>query len=115
LRNRSVRIPILAIAVLSVLALFVCPAGAQAPKPIAKQGLIDALRIGGLTLQELIQFVRDRGVDFQVSPEVEAELRSAAAQRDLIEAVRGRSAEQERDRRASSSRHATGADRAARG
>jgi hypothetical protein len=89
MRNRFVRIPILAIAVLSVLALFVCPAGAQAPKPITKQGLIDALRIGGLTLQELIQFVRDRGVDFQVTPEVEAELRSAAAQRELVEAVRG--------------------------
>ena len=89
MRNRFVRIPILAIAMLSVLALLVCPAGAQAPKPITKQGLVDALRIGGLTLQELIQFVRDRGVDFQVSPDVEAELRSAAAQRELIEAVRG--------------------------
>ena len=89
MQNRSVRIPILAIAIFSVLALFVCPAGAQAPKPITKQGLIDALRIGGLTLQELIQFVRDRGVDFQVTPEIEAELRSAAAQRELIEAVRG--------------------------
>jgi hypothetical protein len=74
---------------LAVLSLLVAPAGAQAPKPITKQGLIDALRIGGLSLQELIQFVRDRGVDFQVTPEVEAELRTAAAQRDLIEAVRG--------------------------
>jgi flagellar basal body-associated protein FliL len=89
MRNRLVLIPILAVAVLAVLSLLVSPAGAQAPKPITKQGLIDALRIGGLTLQELMQFVRDRGVDFQVTPEVEAELRSAAAQRELIEAVRG--------------------------
>jgi hypothetical protein len=89
MRNRLAVIRILAVAVLAVLSLLVVPAGAQAPKPITKQGLIDALRIGGLTLQELIQFVRDRGVDFQVTPEVEAELRSAAAQRELIEAVRG--------------------------
>lgn len=61
---------------------------AQAPKPITKQGLIDALRIGGLSLQELVQFVRERGVDFQVTPEVEAELRTAAAQRELIDAAR---------------------------
>ncbi len=63
-------------------------AAVQAPKPITKQGLIDALRIGGLTLQELIQLVRERGVDFPVTPETEAELRNAAAQRELIDAIR---------------------------
>ena len=65
-----------------------CAAQAGPQKPITKQGLIEALRIGGLSLQELIEYVRARGVDFQVTPEVEAELRAAAAQRELIEAVR---------------------------
>jgi len=88
MKNGTVRGLILAI-LFAALTLLVLPVAAQAPKPITKQGLIDALRIGGLTLQELIQFVRDRGVDFQVTPDVEAELRTAAAQRELIDAVRG--------------------------
>lgn len=86
--TRLVRALILPLAFFGFLVLLPTGAAAQAPKPITKQGLIDALRIGGLTLQELIQLVRERGVDFPVTPETEAELRNAAAQRELIDAVR---------------------------
>ncbi|MBI4874763.1 MAG: hypothetical protein HY822_09040 [Acidobacteria bacterium] len=88
MRNRPILTMLLALALFCAPGLGLQTASAQGPKPITKQGLIDALRIGGLTLQELVQFVRERGVDFQVTPEVEAELRTAAAQRELIDAVR---------------------------
>ncbi len=57
-------------------------------KPISQQGLTEALRIGGLTAQELIDIVRERGVAFQVTEQVEADLRAAGAAPALIDAVR---------------------------
>jgi hypothetical protein len=76
-----------------LMTLSVCGVGSadsqiQSPKPITKQGLIEALRIGGLSPQELAERVRERGVDFQLTPEVEAELRTATAQSELLEVVR---------------------------
>ena len=68
------------------------PAGAQsAPeptKPISQQGLSEALKIGGLTTPELIQIVEKRGVSFQLTSEVEANLRAAGAEPSLLAAVR---------------------------
>lgn len=57
-------------------------------KPITKKGLVDALKIGGLTQPELVQFVKQRGVDFKPSPADEIELRSAGATPDLLVAVK---------------------------
>jgi hypothetical protein len=57
-------------------------------KPITKKGLVDALKIGGLTQPEMVQFVKQRGVDFKPSPADEAELRTAGASPDLIATVK---------------------------
>jgi hypothetical protein len=78
--------------VLVICLLAAAPAEAQstpaAPKPISLQGLMEALRIGGLTTQELIDIVNQRGVVFQVTEQVETDMRAAGAQTTLIEAVR---------------------------
>ena len=58
------------------------------PKPISQQGLMEALRIGGLSEQELLQIVTLRGVAFPLTSQTEADLRAAGAQSSLIEAVR---------------------------
>ncbi len=57
-------------------------------KPIALQGLTEALRIGGLTQEELVNIVKDRGVAFRVTDDVEVELRKAGATPILLDAVR---------------------------
>jgi len=61
---------------------------AQGPKPVGKQGILDALKIGGLTQAELVQFVKQRGVDFRPTPAEEADLRRAGASTQLVAAVR---------------------------
>jgi len=64
--------------------------GMQAPasKPISKRGLIEALRLKGLTEQELIQHVEKRGVDFQLTAQDQTEIKEAGAGPQLIQAVR---------------------------
>lgn len=57
-------------------------------KPISQDGLAEALRIGGLTNDELVDIVRKRGVAFQLNEQVESDLRTAGALTPLIEAVR---------------------------
>src|SRR5579871_6064503 len=74
-----------------LLSCCVCLAGAllfAQQKPITKNGLINALKIGGLSPNELAQQIRSRGVDFLLTPEVETELREARASSDVLEAVR---------------------------
>jgi hypothetical protein len=61
---------------------------AQAKKPISKDGLVKAVRINGLSTSELIQQIQSRGVAFQMTPEVEAEMRQAGARPEVIEAAR---------------------------
>jgi hypothetical protein len=63
-------------------------APAPGAKPISQQGMTEALRIGGLSTQELIDIVKERGVAFQVTEQVEADLRAAGAPPALIEVVR---------------------------
>ena len=57
-------------------------------KPISQQGLMEALRIGGLSEAELVQIVTQRGVAFALTRQVETDLRAAGAQAALLEAVR---------------------------
>ena len=57
-------------------------------KPISEEGLAEALRIGGLTNDELVDIVHTRGVAFQLNEKVESDLRAAGALTPLIDAVR---------------------------
>ncbi len=79
-----------AVAILAALlsGLAMAAAGMQAPRPITKAGLVEALRIGGLSPEEMVQVVQKRGVDFRLSPEIEAELRDAGARAELLDAAR---------------------------
>jgi len=61
---------------------------AQSPKPISFRGLVDSLHTHGLSNVELREIVRTRGVDFELSPEKESELKAAGADADLLGAVR---------------------------
>jgi hypothetical protein len=76
--------------VLALLGLATWAAVAQqtSTKPITENGLIDALKIGGLSQAELMTQVRTRGVTFVVTPGVEQDLRSAGASPTLIDVVR---------------------------
>ncbi|MBI4874135.1 MAG: hypothetical protein HY822_05830 [Acidobacteria bacterium] len=72
---------------LALAAVFVA-ASAQSTKPISYPGLTEALRLGGLRADELVQFVQLRGVDFELNAEREAGLKAAGATPALIEVVR---------------------------
>ncbi|HEX7317181.1 MAG TPA: hypothetical protein VF297_24995 [Pyrinomonadaceae bacterium] len=74
--------------VVAALLLFPEGAAAQAKKPITREGLVKAVRINGLSTAELIQQVQSRGVNFQMTPDAEAELRAAGARPEVIEAAR---------------------------
>lgn len=68
--------------------LFACVGvAAQTRKPISKTGLVEALRIGGLSRAELVRQVEQRGVDFELTEQVAAELRRAGAGPALLRAV----------------------------
>src|SRR5438105_4044044 len=64
--------------------------GFQAPaaKPITKRGLLDALKIGGLTTSELVRKIKERGVNFAVTSDIEDELRKSGAPPEVVQAVR---------------------------
>jgi hypothetical protein len=71
-------------------ALVVCAAATAqtAKKPITKKGLMDAVKINGLTTQELVQQIERRGVDFEMTPDAESDLRSVGARPEVIDAAR---------------------------
>lgn len=64
------------------------PAQNAAHKPITRNGLVEALKLGGLSPEELISFVQKRGVDFQLTPAIEQEMRTAGATPELVQAVK---------------------------
>ena len=71
-------------------ALLLCSSylfSAQANKPLTFTGLVDALRMHGLTNTELTSIVNSRGVDFQLTPERSTELKSAGADAPLLAAI----------------------------
>ena len=71
------------------MALLVCAfAGAQQPPPVNREGLIEAMKIGGLTEKELADILVDRGVRFRLTPAIEQELRAAGASDTFIDVVR---------------------------
>src|SRR5437764_8551997 len=75
---------------LCILSIALSLTGMQAPaaKPITKRGLLDAIKIGGLTTSELVRKVKERGVSFAVTPDVEEEFGRAGAPSEVIQAVR---------------------------
>ena len=94
MKTRSTSILSIALGIL-VFQLAALPAQTPAQKkkptveePIARQGLLDALRIRGLTVKALVQEIQKRGVDFEMTPQVEAELRTAGAKPPVIDAAR---------------------------
>jgi hypothetical protein len=69
--------------------LFAGAASTQtAKKPITKQGLLNAVKINGLSTRELVQQIERRGVDFEMSSADESDLQSVGARPEVIEAAR---------------------------
>jgi hypothetical protein len=60
----------------------------QSSKPITKRGLVEALRLKGLTEQELMHHVEQRGVDFQLTAQDQTDLKEAGAGQQLLQVVR---------------------------
>src|ERR1700730_5953738 len=56
--------------------------------PITQKGLLDSLHIGGLPTKTLIQDIKSRGVAFEMTQQIEVELRAAGAKPAVIDAVR---------------------------
>lgn len=59
-----------------------------ASKPIKKQSLLEVVARNLLSTRELVQRVEQRGVDFQLTPQDEAQFRQAGARPELLVAVR---------------------------
>src|SRR5205807_3721869 len=87
-QTRQTRLLALMLAAAAALLLFPAISSAQAKKPISLDGLVRAVRINGLSTEELIQQIQSRGVSFQMTPDAEAQLRSAGARPEVIEAAR---------------------------
>lgn len=60
----------------------------QSKRPVSKRGLLEALRIGGLSEQELAALIARRSVDFRPTPADDAELRTLGASPGLIASIR---------------------------
>lgn len=61
---------------------------AQTKKPISRQGLVNAVKINGLSTTELVGEIRTRGVAFEMTSDAEQELHSVGARPEVIEAAR---------------------------
>ena len=77
----------LALASLAAVALLVS-AHAQTKKPISRQGLVNAVKINGLSTAELVGEIRTRGVAFEMTADAEQELRGVGARPEVIDAAR---------------------------
>ncbi len=76
-----------------LLAFLFCALGvaawARGSQPITQAALEKALGIGGLSTGEFVGIIQKRGVDFRLTPDIEASLRRLGAEPALIEAIRG--------------------------
>src|ERR1051326_4567962 len=89
-RQSSLKVAKVFVVTLAALAALVFSTAArmQAKKPISRQGLVNAVKINGLTTQELVGQIERRGVDFQMTADAEQELQSVGARPEVIEAAR---------------------------
>jgi len=80
---------LLTVCLLSAFAAGVVAAGVlQAKKPISKNGLLEAIRLNGLSTAELIERIQERGVNFQMTDDDARDFQQAGARPELIEAVK---------------------------
>jgi hypothetical protein len=87
--NKTLMAAWLAGAMLAAMLAVATPGGlAESKKPISKKGLLEAIRLNGLSTSELIDRVQERGVNFQMTDDDARELQQAGARPELIEAVR---------------------------
>jgi hypothetical protein len=84
----SSRIILVALACACAALVFASAASLQAKKPITKQGLMNAVKINGLSTQELIQQIERRGVDFELTASDESDLQAVGARPEVIAAAR---------------------------
>jgi hypothetical protein len=68
--------------------LAVAPHAQTSKKPISRQGLVNAVKINGLSTAELVGEIQTRGVAFEMTADAEQELRSVGARPEVIEAAR---------------------------
>ncbi|HEX8558852.1 MAG TPA: hypothetical protein VF668_12140 [Pyrinomonadaceae bacterium] len=86
---RSSRVTFAALAAACAALLFAGAASTQtAKKPITKQGLVNAVKINGLTTRELVQQIERRGVDFEMTGADESDLQAVGARPEIIAAAR---------------------------
>ncbi|HYP27131.1 MAG TPA: hypothetical protein VE262_10475 [Blastocatellia bacterium] len=76
------------VAVLSMFLFLSGSARMQGKKPITKQGLMQAVKINGLSTQELVSQIQSRGVAFRMTAEDENDLLSVGARPEIIDAAR---------------------------
>ena len=80
---------LLTVCLLSSFAAGVVAAGVlQAKKPVSKNGLLEAIRLNGLSTAELIERIQERGVNFQMTDDDARDFQQAGARPELIEAVK---------------------------
>ena len=80
---------LLTVCLLSAFAAGVVAAGVlQAKKPVSKNGLLEAIRLNGLSTAELIERIQERGVNFQMTDDDARDFQQAGARPELIEAVK---------------------------
>ena len=58
-----------------------------AQRPITKEGLLKAIQIGGLTSQELSNYIASMGVDFKLSEEDRSNLMKTGLDRSVIDVI----------------------------
>ncbi|MBX7169588.1 MAG: tetratricopeptide repeat protein [Pyrinomonadaceae bacterium] len=56
--------------------------------PVTKNGLIKALKLHQFQTSDIVQIINEQGVDFKLTPDVQAELVSNGARPELLDAVR---------------------------
>ena len=76
------------VTIFSVFLLLSGSARMQGKKPITKQGLMQAVKINGLSTQELVAQIKVRGVAFKMTAEDENDLLSVGARPEIIDAAR---------------------------
>ncbi|MEW6127271.1 MAG: hypothetical protein AB1757_09545 [Acidobacteriota bacterium] len=83
--NRLIKI---IFAAMSLTFLFIGSAEMQSKTPYDKERLLKVVKLNALSTQEVVQAIEKRGVDFQMTPAIEAEFTDAGARPELIETMR---------------------------
>src|SRR5947209_3845029 len=86
-RNHIVRFAWI-VSLLAILLLVTGSTLAQQKKPISKSGLLESIRLNGLSTRELVDRIEQRGVSFQMTAADEEEFRAAGARPEIIAAAR---------------------------